>query len=315
MFSRFKSGSKGTIRLTDIVGRIGDTPVGALSAVMLYRANCRLVTGDKPGAIVELRESIDAMPGDGTAGLVTDELDTGDAELNWQNHLAYLRLAELLEDEAEREDAYREAYTRFPWLAEAHFGASVAEIGRLDKEALRANAVRILAHNRKHPKLNAGPHEGLRMIASPIWTSGEDNSSVRVLSLVPAGFTEFYYGEKLDDDATAELVASIAAEVVGRYASNPWRLASMTEGARGMYGDSSSGAPIAEQIGKHNVSNMVLSAVMAEAARYVHAGATAEEMRIAFGLDAIQESASLEQKLAAVEEWETQQYMQSMGAP
>jgi hypothetical protein len=53
-----------------------------------------------------------------------------------------------------------------------------------------------------------------------------------------------------------------------------------------------------------------LSAVIAEAARYVYAGATVEELHLVFGShgDDAQRDGTLKEKMAALESWETRQY-------
>jgi hypothetical protein len=61
----------------------------------------------------------------------------------------------------------------------------------------------------------------------------------------------------------------------------------------------------------------LLSAVIAESARYLHAGATVEELRQAFGLvqGGAAPSETLMNKMSALETWETQQFTSGLFGP
>jgi hypothetical protein len=320
-FSRLLGRARSTFCLVDLVEpdaelllpSYGLTPIAALSTLMLYRANCRLVTGDRDGALDELRASIELLPGDPAAGPPPREPDIDDVELNWQNYQSYLRLAEL-HDEPECDELYRQTFERFPWLAASKLGAPLAQLDQVDAEALSAEARRILAHNLENPLVGPGPDEALRLVGSPIWTPGEDGDSVRLASILPAAFVDYYYGERLAEPANAELVARVAAEAVALFSSRPWRLAWVIESARGLYGDVSDGAPVVDEPGPRHPAQELLSATIAEAARWLHAGATADLLRAVFGVAQLDDTSALEDTLDSIESWEDEQFLAAMSA-
>ena len=127
LFSKLRgTATKGVLRLIDLPGSQHGPPFAALASMMLYRSNCRFVMGDHAGAIAELQAGIEMMPGDPSAG-PPPRFDTGDAELNWQNHVSYLRLAELLAP-AEASAVYRNVFSRFSWLSRRKLGCLLAEL-------------------------------------------------------------------------------------------------------------------------------------------------------------------------------------------
>ena len=85
----------------------------------------------------------------------------------------------------------------------------------------------------------------------------------------------------------------------------------MIEDVRKVYGDSE--APILEVIGARRPGHTVISALLAEAGRLLHAGATLDELRVAFGLgDDPVVAASLADKRSRLEAIEGDQYMRAM---
>jgi len=312
-FARMRGTAKGVLRLADLFDSKTDVPLTAVATLMLYRANCRVVTDDIPGAVVELKAAIEMMPG-GASATRMPSFDTGDARFNWQNHLAYLRLSELLTDENERASILGRTYAQFEWLAMDEFGATVGELAKLGEEDLLEEAKRILQTNLENPMLVPGPHEGLRSVGSPIWTPGAEGTSVRAASLIPAGFVDYYYGVELKKDDIRQAVAEIAAAGVFLHRAGPWRLLEMTENARGLYKGVDS--PVAAAAADRHPAHTLLSAVMAEASRYLRAGASLDEIRAAFGLDANDPgnlAEGLAQKVAILEAWETEQYVRAIG--
>jgi hypothetical protein len=310
------AGGKGVLRLIDLPGAHDGPPFAALAAMMLYRANCRLVMGDVAGAITELRESIKMMPGDTSAGPPPAFDAAGDAEMNWENHLSYLRLAELVEP-PEAASIYREVFSRFAWLAQRDMGCGPADLGGLVEAALVVEATRIIAQNLAEPGIVAGPHAGLRFVASPLWMPRDDGTSARQASLIPAGFVGYYFGGHLAAPEAADALARLAAQCLLRYSSEPWKVSFMTTGAREMYnGTGAPGLPL-QGVGPRHAAHFLLSAVIAEAARYLHAGATLDELRVAFGLGGggPEVPATLASKLGALEAWETQQYTSGLFSP
>ena len=86
----------------------------------------------------------------------------------------------------------------------------------------------------------------------------------------------------------------------------------MFSGALDLYGAAGAGAPVAEEFGARQASHLLLSGVLAQAARYLYAGATQQELRAAFALDE-DAGSGLTEKLATLEEWETERYLEAMG--
>jgi hypothetical protein len=305
--------TRGVLRLVDLPGSNHGPPLGALASMMLYRANCRFVTGDAAGAIAELRASIEMTPGDGSAG-PPPQFDTGGADPNWQNHASYLRLAELVEP-AEEAALHASVFSRFDWLARRHIGCRATDWSALAGSHLVDEASNILERNLRNPGVAPGPHAGLRLVASPVWTVRDDGTAIRAASLVPAGFVDYCFGERLADPNVADGLARLAADCVLRHAQEPWKVSFLTRGARELYAGTES-APTAEVLGPSRPAWLLLSSVLAEAARFLHAGATFDELRAAFGVAGAPEvPPSLAAKVAAHESWETGQYAAALGGP
>ena len=305
----------GVLRLTDLPGSQPGPPVHAVAAMMLHRADCRLVTGDSAGALQELRESIRMNPGDPNAGPPPAFETPGDSVLNWENHLSYLRLAELA-DEEEGTASYGQAYSRFGWLARRDLGCSPSELRGAPESILYEQAKNVVRLNLSHPGIAPGPHAGLRFVASPLWVAGNDGVVLREASLIPAAFVDYYFGGRLASPDVGDALARLAAQCVARNLAAPWIPSLMTKDARQMYrGSGTASAPVAGVT--YRPWHFLLSAVIAEAARYVHAGATNEELHEVFGLARRRGELppSLKSKTAAIEIWETQQYSSAMFAP
>jgi hypothetical protein len=300
--ARMLGTAKGVLRLADLFDRSSDVPLTAVATVMLYRADCRVVTGDVPGAVAELRAAIEMMPGAASAERMP-ALDTGDARFNWQNHLSYLRLAELLDDEKERASVLGEAYARFEWLAMDELGATVGELSSLTGEELLAVARHVLQTNLARPMITPGPHEGLRIVGCPIWTHSGGGKSVREASLIPTAFVDYYFGDAMKRDENARALPEIAAACVSRWRAEPWRVLEMTRRARSLY--LCPNAPILEAAAARHPAHTTLSAVLAEASRHLHAGASLDEVRAAFDTGELSED--LAGKLSALDAWEADQ--------
>jgi hypothetical protein len=305
------SASYGTLRLIDFPGSHPGPPLNALATIMLYRANCRFVTGDADGARQELRESIEMTPGDPNAG-PPPALET-DSQLNWQNHLSYLRLAELADAE-ESNRCYRQAFSRFTWLARRELGCSPSELARASEDVLIEGAKDIIRANLANPGVAQGPHDGLRFVASPLWVAGSEGNAVREASLIPAGFVDYYFGARMASPDVTEAVARIAAQCVVRNAAHPWVISFMTKSAREMYTGSGIASTSVTGV-PYRPWHFLLSAVIAEATRYLRADATDEELRHTFGLTggAAEPPPSLQSKIARLETWETNQYSAGIG--
>jgi hypothetical protein len=304
--------NKGVLRLTDMPGPQPGPPLAALASMMLYRANCRFVLGDVAGAITELQASIEMMPGDPKAG-PPPSFDTNDADLNWQNHQSYLRLAELVQPE-ERSPIYRAVFSRFGWLASRDLGCGPDALTGATEGALHEEATSILKRNLAHPGDSPGPHAGLLFVASPLWTARDDGIAIREAAMIPEGFVDYYFGGRLASPDAAQLATRLAARCVAQHAGEPWTVSFMTKGARAMY--CGSGLPAVDVTGNvYRPSHFLLSAVMAETARYLHAGATIDELHAAFAIGghAAEVRESLSSKVNALETWETEQYSRGIG--
>jgi hypothetical protein len=286
----------------------------AVAAMMLYRANCRAVMGDREGALQELRQSIQIAPGDPQAGPPPDFEPPDDAAWNWQNHLGYLRLAEL-GDAEESAASYACVYGRFDWLAHRDLGCSPAELTNTPETALYEDAKRILALNLADSEATPGPHEGMRFVPSPLWLPGENGAAVRETSILPAGFVSYCFGDRLASPDVGDTLAREAAAYVARHLAEPWTVLARTKNARDMYGRS----PFSREVPgvAYRPWHFLLSAVLAEGARTLHAGATPEELRQSFGLGPSDPalSASLAKKMATLEAWEAEQYTSALSAP
>jgi hypothetical protein len=307
----FGSSNRGTIRLLDLYGPRNTPPLAALATMMLFRANCRVAIEDTDGAIEELRAAIEMVPGDPAAGVFGDPTRS-DVEVNWQNLGSYLRLAEIVGgDEADQRLAT--VFSRFDWLSRRELGCSPAELVAIGEAELFEEAAKILRHNLANPRIGPGPHAALRLVASPLWSRPEtattpSDAAVRQVTVIPAGFVDYYFGDRLTEPEAAEQVARCAAQCVRKHAAHPWKVSSMTRGARELY----VGAALSDENlpGSYHPAHFLLSAVMAEAARYLHAGATPEELSAVFELtnSPAAPSESLATKLADLESWEGQQY-------
>jgi hypothetical protein len=313
-FAKMLGKSKRVLRLVDLHEQEGTTPLTALATVMLYRANCRHVTGDTAGAIAELSDSVAMFPGDPDAGPPPPETDVDGGQLNWQNHLSYLRMADLHENEADQAAAFEAAMVRFPWLAERMLGATIAELANIDPSELTTRASHILAHNLGSAGVAPGPHEGLRMVASPVWTKGDGAQSVRIASLIPAPMVDYYFGQTLADEQAAAVATQMAASSLAKWHRNPSKLAELTFNARSTYlGEDPTLQPVAEAVGARHPADGPLSALLAEVARCLYAGTTTAEVEAVLEVEPNEELAALaSEKLAALEDKETELFMSAI---
>ncbi len=190
-----------------------------------------------------------------------------------------------------------------------------AELARVDEAILVEDAARILRTNRETPGIAAGPHAGLRVVASPLWVDGGDGVVVREASLIPAGFVDYYFGEHLSAAEVAASAARLAARCISAKASRPWELAELAARARQLYAGAS---PASVQVGTAYRSwHFLLSAVLAEVARCLYAGATVEELEEAWGIVSPDPAlaASMQAKMSALEARETDAYTAAIFGP
>jgi hypothetical protein len=269
--------------------------------MLLHRARVRLSSDDREGAHAELAAALETLPGATEAGRCPAIASSKAADFNWQNHLAYLALAEL-DDDATR---YGDALARSDDFSDREIGAPMSAWGTRDASALLPQAEAIVRGN-ADPHRRPGPHDGLAIVASPVWERvGGDGAAARRASLVPAKFVELYFegvaAERLRASG-ARLAAQAVAEV--SIPTLAWRV----RAARNVW--TSFEAPFAVDLPAYEPAQGLLSAVLADLGRVFRAGATDDEAAARLRGE---QPASLDDKLTAFEAWEHEQYMAAMG--
>lgn len=296
------SKSKGVIRLFDVAGHTEAPPLTALATMLVHRAATRRAGGDEDGAREELTTALAILPGKpddgGAPGIESD------AVYNWQNHQAYLALAEL--DEENGEKHYRDALARSRELQRRELGAPLASFEGTDVDALERDAKTIVRDVLATAKFDdAIP--GNRMVPSPIWETVGGSASPRAgrrASIVPRGLTAYYFEGRAREvlESTGPKLAAQAlatAEIV--------RLAWQLRPVRGIWVSPS--APLVEE--RDGAAPALLSLVLADIGRSAHASATDEEIA---GRLAGTPSDALLEKLGRLDIWETEQIMAAMGS-
>lgn len=294
------SKTKGVLRLFDVAGAPEAPPLTALATMLVHRAATRRAGGDEDGAREELATAIAIFPGKpddgGAPGIESD------AVYNWQNHRAYLALAEL--DDANGEKHYAAALARSLELQRRELGAPLASFEGADVAALEREAKASVAHvlgTEKQVSVDDEAPEKMRIVASPIWEAMPKGFGRRA-ALVPAAVVGYFYegpGRAMVESAGPRLAA--AAVKSGAVASLAWRL----RGRREIW--SAAGAPFVEQ--RDEAAPVLLSLVLAEIGRAGHGAATEDE--IASHL-AGTPTPSMIEKLAALQQWEGDQAMKAM---
>lgn len=307
LFARLGGGGKGVLRLVDIMAEDGGAPLTALSTMLVHRARVRLAGDDVDGAREELETAIEIFPGEehtGSGPVIGD----GKATFNWQNHLAYLTLAELEADAGDEDEAatlFGQALARSDELALAEIGAPVRELTNTDERELERVAARIVEHNlSRDPRFGGAPAPSAAhaVLVSPLWEHVGDGEIGRRASLVPAGFRELYYegaGARGLRSAGARIAANGLRDALG----DPARLAWSMRDVRGLWKDDH--APLVETLGDLHPAHGLLSTLLVFVGRCFRAGAT--EAQIVAGLAGTDDDA-LARLLAAESEWERAQY-------
>ena len=116
LWSKLAGGGKGVLRLVDVAGGGDSAPLTAIATMLVHRAAVRRAKDDVAGARSELEAAIATFPGAPTTGKALD-IEGVDGTFNAQNHIAYLDLAALAEDDAERARRFEEALARSEELA------------------------------------------------------------------------------------------------------------------------------------------------------------------------------------------------------
>ncbi|HEY8074772.1 MAG TPA: hypothetical protein VIF62_11695, partial [Labilithrix sp.] len=189
----------------------------------------------------------------------------GSAIYNWQNHLAYLGLAELGGDDAATR--WAEALERSDALAQEEIGAPLADFASLDVARLEREARAIVDANRE-VRRQEGPSPAAAIVASPIWETIADGGARRA-SLVPSSFVERYLERPLRESAIR-----IAAEAVATIATP--QLAWTVRKTRDIW--VSDAAPFMLDLDEYVPTQSLLSAVLADIARCASSGATDDQI-------------------------------------
>jgi hypothetical protein len=71
---------------------------------------------------------------------------------------------------------------------------------------------------------------------------------------------------------------------------------------------------VVDEPGPRHPAQELLSATIAEAARWLHAGATADLLRAVFGVAQLDDTSALEDTLDSIESWEDEQFLAAMSA-
>jgi hypothetical protein len=299
LWSKITGGGKGVLRLVDVVGEKNAPPRTALATMLVHRARVRLSQEDPAGARAELQAAIATLPGEKNAGRAPKVGDWRECDFNWQNHLAYLALADLDDDPAQ----YAEALSRSDDFAERELGATLASIDTSDAARLEALAKEIVDTN-VDPDRRPGPSDALAIVASPIWEVEPDGGHARRATLIPKAFTELYYEGRAAERLRASGAKLAARALAGRDAATlAWR----TRVTRNMW--SSFDAPFGKRLERYAPAQGVLSAILAGIARCFRADATEDEIAAYL---AGESSQSFDEKIAALESWEGEQYMSAM---
>ena len=306
-FAGLGGGAKGVLRLGDVTAEDAGAPLTALTTMLVHRARVRLAKDDVDGARDELRTAIAIFPGEegtGSGPIIGD----GAAAFNWQNHLAYLALAELEGDAGDEDEAatlFAHALARSDALALAELGAPVRDLTSTDGSDLERIAARIVLHNlSRDPRFDGVPVPSAAhaVLVSPLWEPVGDDKVGRRASLVPAGFRELYYdGAAASGLRTAG--ARIAANAVREALGDPARLAWSLRDVRGLWKDDH--APVVETVDDLHPAHGLLSTLLVFVGRCFRAGAT--EAQIVAGLAGTDDDA-LAELLTAESEWELAQY-------
>ena len=315
LWSKLSGGGKGVLRLVDPTGE-GDAPLTALASMLVHRAAVRRAKDDDDGARSELDAALATLPGEAGAG-EAPSIGGADGAFNWQNHLAYLDLATLAGDDTDLgAKHFGDALLRSDALARHELGATAKVVIALSAVDVMREAKRVVEHNLEHAERRPGPTPSLITVASPIWERTEGGQAARRASLLPVQLLSLYY-----DGVAAERLlrdgATLASSILERDRETPWRAAWVARPARAVW--ISEEAPLAEPLGPQHAADGVVSAVLADVARCFRAGATNEEILARYasrgGASPAEREAlaAIDAKLAQLEAFEGEQFLEAMG--
>lgn len=299
----FGGGKPARLRIVEPLD--GMAPLKTLiSTVMLWKAHAALAEEQRELAISVLREAIAYFPGD------ADEPDDPDVVFtyNWQNHLAYAALAELVDDAAESVALEHAALVRSDAYRATQVEDSLEELAELTRAGLAARATHILAINTQAtPSLAV--NDVLVAVTSPIWRSFEQGPGRRQ-NVVPRVAA---YSSELPPEFVA-----VAVDLVATGIHRPAAITRMVRDTVQHWEGGSDEAPVLPVPGTYEPGDMLLTAALAHVARLAAAGMDAAEVRAHVGLDdspAVRVAAA--EKYASLQEVEGEAIMLAMmgGAP
>jgi hypothetical protein len=309
LWNKLTGRGKGVLRLVDPGDATGDTPLTALATMLVHRAALRTANDDHAGARKELEAAIAAFPG-ALAEVAGEAPSLGEAEgvYNWQNHRAYLALAELEGPDEQGAFFFAEALRRSGELSVTELGATLAEISAVDEPTARGEATRIIDTNFATFERSEGPTPDLVIVPSPVWETTlprtKTAGAFRRASLVPAKLVELYY-EGIAATGVQQSGAALAAAAFIAARKSPSKLAWKLRSQRNVWSGS---GPVA-CTHPHHPACTLLSVLLVEVARCFRAGATEAEIRKHL---AGRPPAALAAKLSNLEQWEADQYMTAM---
>jgi hypothetical protein len=310
LWSKMVGGGKGVLRLVDVTGT-GEAPLTAVATMLVHRAAVRIAKDDdggEDGARAELDAAIAAFPGTPGAGKAP-QIDGVSGTYNWQNHLAYLDLANLCAGDVTTAGGhFGDALARSEELARSEIGATYEAVAALGDEDFARAAERIVGLHLEDAHRGAGPSAQLIMIASPIWELDDEGRSVRRLDVLPAELASLYY-----EGAAAERLRRDGAALVRKvFPSDPaarWRAAFVARASRQRWlGDDASnedGPPFLPVIGAAHPADGIVSSVLADIARCARAGGSDDEILARYAGTG---APALDEKLAELSMFETEQY-------
>ena len=306
-------GDRGVLRLHDVDAKTDTGPARtALATMLVHRATVRLAKDDAAGARTELDAAIEILPGASNLGPAVS-IAGMEGTYNWQNHCAYLVLAEALEHlgaRAEAAQAFAMALERSDELARSEIGLTCEELLGITLSSAMRDAAEIIAHNLAKAAPGEAPSRDLATLPSPIWERMADDSMQRRASLVPSSFVELYYEGAAADGLRAR-GAKLVEQLLSGHAERPWSVAWTARKTRALW--VSEEAPYVEPIKEPRALSGILSTLLADVARAFRASATDEEIRAHYGPDGAADlRASYDAKLAKLSAWESAGYVRAM---
>ncbi len=293
----FGGGTPGRLRIEEPID--GMKPLATLlSTVQLWRAEAAFQADDDDRGVTTLRAAIDLFPGDPARR----EGPNFGIKHNWENHLAYAMLCSRVDGD-EAIECWQRAAARCARFEVDKLGDTVADLNRLDRDAVLMRARLIVETNAKVKKQN-DINERLVTAPSPIWCPAHDDThtarAARKMAVVTRG--RVYSGEPLLRDPA---LLGAAIELVLAHRGRPAALLFATADTVEHWEGGADAAPLVDAGVAYGTGDRILSFGLAYVARLVAGEMTAAEVRVLCGLNgdpSTRESALA--KLAALEKAE-----------